>query len=269
MRGSLGEKISEGAHADIHAWAPGQVVKLFKPRVSWERSAYEARMTRAVFAAGLPTPEVLGEVTVERRFGIVLERLDGPTLLELSRSGALALEQAGAILAALYRTVHQTSAPPGMISLHYLMASAAPGMPRSIALGILPLLERLPRDDGVCHLDLHGANVIMTAEGPKIIDWAFPVRAPAAADLARCHVSHVDLVYAPDDIDPRRPHALHAAMLSEYARLIDQSSTALTAAIEPYLPILRAFALADPLVHPSRRERLIQSVEAALRASRE
>jgi hypothetical protein len=31
MRGSLGEKIGEGSSADIHAWAPGQVVKLFKP----------------------------------------------------------------------------------------------------------------------------------------------------------------------------------------------------------------------------------------------
>jgi len=30
MRGSLGEKIGEGVSADVHAWAPGQVVKLFK-----------------------------------------------------------------------------------------------------------------------------------------------------------------------------------------------------------------------------------------------
>jgi hypothetical protein len=31
MRGTLGEKIGEGCSADIHAWAAGQVVKLFKP----------------------------------------------------------------------------------------------------------------------------------------------------------------------------------------------------------------------------------------------
>jgi hypothetical protein len=30
MQGSLGEKIGEGAYADVHAWAPGQVLKLFK-----------------------------------------------------------------------------------------------------------------------------------------------------------------------------------------------------------------------------------------------
>jgi hypothetical protein len=39
MRGSLGEKIGEGAYAEVHAWAPTQVLKLFKAgfprRHSW------------------------------------------------------------------------------------------------------------------------------------------------------------------------------------------------------------------------------------------
>ena len=30
MRGSLEEKIGEDAWSDVHVWAPGQVVKLFK-----------------------------------------------------------------------------------------------------------------------------------------------------------------------------------------------------------------------------------------------
>jgi hypothetical protein len=38
-------------------------------------ASHEARMTRAVFAAGFPAPEVLDEVTLEGRFGIVLPRL--------------------------------------------------------------------------------------------------------------------------------------------------------------------------------------------------
>ena len=76
MRGSLGEKIGEGLSADVHAWMPGQVVKLFKSAVSPRLSRHEARMTRAVFAAGAPAPEVLGEVTLEGRFGIVLSRFD-------------------------------------------------------------------------------------------------------------------------------------------------------------------------------------------------
>src|SRR5271168_5106817 len=101
MRQALGEKIGEGAFADVHAWAPGQVLKLFKAGVPRRVGWWEARMTRAAFAAGAPAPGVLGEVTLEGRFGIVLPRLDGPTLLQLSRTGAMTPGQAGAILATL------------------------------------------------------------------------------------------------------------------------------------------------------------------------
>jgi Phosphotransferase enzyme family len=268
MRGSLGEKIGEGAMADIHAWAPGQVMKLFKSGVPPPLGAHEARLTRAVFAAGGPAPEVIDEVTLEGRFGIVLPRLDGPTLLQLLLTGAMTFEQAAAILAALYISVHKTPPPPDIPSLHdwFYFASRDPGgMPRHIAPGILSFIERLPPGDGLCHADLHPGNVIMTAHGPRLIDWSGTVRAPAALDLGRCHVTLCDLVYAPEDFDPERPRALNAAVQSEYARLAGISPAALTAAVEPYLPILRAFALADRATNPARRERLIQRVEAALR----
>lgn len=108
MRGSLGEKIGEGASADVHAWAPGQVVKLFKSGVPRRLSWHEAHMTRAVFVAGAPAPELLGVVTLEGRFGIVLSRLDGPTLLQLLRTGAMTRGQGGAILAVLQRHASAT-----------------------------------------------------------------------------------------------------------------------------------------------------------------
>jgi len=64
MPGSLGEKIGEGVFSDVRAWVPGQVVKLFKADTARRVLRHEARMTRAVFAAGAPAPEVFGEVTL-------------------------------------------------------------------------------------------------------------------------------------------------------------------------------------------------------------
>ena len=111
MRGSLGEKIGEGATADIHVWAPGQIVKLFKIDVSQRFSRREARMTRAAVAAG--APEVFDEVTVEGRFGIVLQRLDGPTLLQLLQTRAVTSEQVGTILARSLHIRSQDAAAAG------------------------------------------------------------------------------------------------------------------------------------------------------------
>jgi hypothetical protein len=59
MRGYLGEKIGEGAFSDVHAWAPGQVVKLFKAGVSQRLSRHEARVTRAVFVLRRNRPSLL------------------------------------------------------------------------------------------------------------------------------------------------------------------------------------------------------------------
>ena len=271
MRGSLGEKIGEGVYADVHAWAPGEVVKLFKAGHSWRLAWHEAHMTRAVFAAGGPAPEVLGEVTLDGRFGIVLPRLDGPTLLQLSRTGALASGQVGAILAALALSVHRTPPPPDVISLRRSMAGSqqlASGMlPDHITTGILALIDRLPPGDGLCHADIHPGNVIMTAEGPRLIDWIGAKRAPVALDLAVCHVIHSEL--APDHVDdPERPRAIDAAVQSEYARLAGLSPAELATAIEPFLPVVRTFVLLAGVGSPALRARMIESVEVAVEAER-
>ena len=269
MRRSLGEKIGEGAYADVHVWGLGQVVKLFKAGVPERTSWWEARMTRAVFAAGGPGPEVLAEVTLEGRFGIVLSRLDGPTLLQLTRTGAMSRGQAGSILATLAMSVHRTPPPRRVPSLRDAMEGtlqlSAGMLPNHIAAGVLTLIERLSPGDGLCHGDLHSDNVIMTADGPRLIDWIGAVRAPAAFDLATCHVLLAELAPERAD-DPERPRAVNAAVQCEYARAAGMPLAALTAAMAPYLPIVRARACLGPAGSPALRERLIQSVETALRS---
>ena len=266
MRGLLGEKIGEGATADIHVWAPGQIVKLFKVGASPRFGRHEARMTRAAFAAG--APQVINEVTMEGRFGIVLQRLDGPTLLQLLQTRAVTSEQVGAILATLYTSVHKTSPSPDVVSLRdwidAVSRTSRDVLPEHIATGVLTLIDHLPPENGLCHADLHPGNVIMTADGPKIIDWACALRASAVFDIARAHVSLSELV--PDDDDPEPPRAINAAVQSEYARLAGMSPAALMAAMQPYLPILRAFVLLQRRpATVAQRERLIQRIEANLR----
>ena len=104
----------------------------------------------------------------------------------------------------------------------------------------------------------------MTADGPKLVDWIGAVRAHGALDLAVSHFLLSEI--APEHADdPERPRGINAALQSEYARLASMSPAALTAAMEPCLPIVCGFVLLGG-VWPARRERLIQRVEAALRS---
>ena len=126
------------------------------------------------------------------------------------------------------------------------------------------MIDRLSPRDELCHGDPNPGNVIMTAEGPRLIDWAGTVRAPAAYDLGISHILLTEL--APEFIDdPERPRAYNAAALSEYARLSGMSPAALTAAMEHYLPI----ACVIQLLWGARGalgERLIQRIKVAVGA---
>ena|SRR5262245_4004458 len=149
-------------------------------------------------------------------------------------------EQAGAILAALSISVQKTPPPLDVISLrdliHALVQSPGNLLPKHLATGVLALLKSLP----LCHGDFHPGNVIMTAEGPRLIDWTWTRRAGPALDLEHCQVVLCELIPENHD-DPERPRALNTAVQSEYARLAGMSPVALTAAMESGLPIVRAF----------------------------
>jgi Ser/Thr protein kinase RdoA (MazF antagonist) len=173
----------------------------------------------------------------------------------------------GTILANLALSVHKTPPPPEVISQRVWMSHSLrrpnDRIPPHIAAGVLALIERPAPGDVLCHCDLHPGNVIMTADGPRLVDWSALVRAPAALDLAVCHVLLSELT--PETVDdPERPRAYNAVMRSEYARLAGLSPAALAAAIRPHLPLVRVLALLGG-AFPAQRERLIQRVEAALR----
>ena len=271
MQGSLGEKINQGGTSDVHAWAPGQVGKLFRDGFPKGIVRQEARITQTVFAAGAPAPEVFGEVTVDGRFGIVLGRLDGPTLLGATRDGAVSFEQAGAIMAALALAVHSLPPPPESVDVRAWMDAAfrrpSDTTPKPLAAAVLARIETLRQPwDGLCHGDLHPGNVILTSDGPRLVDWTFAVRAPPALDHGLIHITLTELALDVAD-NPRRPVAVNAAAQAEYARLSGQPVEALRGAMEAWLPvaIVRYFLLlGEPKTE--RWRGLMQRAEAALRA---
>jgi aminoglycoside phosphotransferase (APT) family kinase protein len=123
--------------------------------------AREAEVMAHARAHGVPVPEVF-DVTGS---DIVMERAAGPTMLDvLGRRPWKARAQAG-LLARLHAAVHR--APP----LDWLPAPFAGDAPDPVAEVLL-------------HRDLHPQNVILTADGPRIIDWEGAARGPGLADVA-------------------------------------------------------------------------------------
>ena len=270
MPGMLGEKIGEGAFSEVHAWAPGQIVKLFKPEVRRPTARYEAHMTRAVFTAGGPAQEVLDEVTIEGRLGMVLPRLDGPTLLQCLQTDAITIESAAEVIANLALSVHQTPTPADALSVRAymdaLLQRGGGGGGGDIAAGVIAMIDRLPPDDRLSHCDLHPGNVIMTADGPRLIDWTGVKRGGAPLDLACCHFLRTELVVETLG-PPARQRALDVAVQSAYARLADIPAAALRSTMKAHLPIVRLFFLLGGVARPATRVRLLQRLETDVAAS--
>jgi aminoglycoside phosphotransferase (APT) family kinase protein len=53
---------------------------------------------------------------------------------------------------------------------------------------VLRRLQKLPDGRALCHLDFHPDQVLMTAQGPTILDWATAQQGHPLADVARTTV---------------------------------------------------------------------------------
>src|SRR5687768_8851016 len=105
------ELIGKGLTAEIFAWEPDRALKLFFPRISRNKAEVELQITRALHAAGCPVPQPYDLVEIDGRAGVILERIEGSSLLKLVERQPWKLFYAARLLADLHVKVHQHTAP--------------------------------------------------------------------------------------------------------------------------------------------------------------
>jgi aminoglycoside phosphotransferase (APT) family kinase protein len=144
---STGRLLGSGRSADVYEIDEAWVLR--RDRVGWGDATAEAAVMAHVRGHGFPAPGV----RLATRTDLVMERLSGPTMLEAFAAGQLDPEEAGVTLARLLRALH---AVPARLSVD-------------------PAVR-------ILHLDLHPDNVMLTPEGPKVIDWANAEEGPPGLD---------------------------------------------------------------------------------------
>jgi hypothetical protein len=127
-------------------------------------------------------------VTVEGRSGVVLTRVDGPSLFEvLTASSPAEAEELARHFAALQLTLNAmvVGGLPDLVPRlrGEIEASVTDAALRTDLVALLAELD--DGGHGVCHYDFHPLNVLVGAGGWVVIDWLTVAAGPAAADLAR------------------------------------------------------------------------------------
>jgi aminoglycoside phosphotransferase (APT) family kinase protein len=146
--------LASGRDGDIFELGPGLVLRKTRDGRS---IAHEARIMRYVEEQGFPVPHV-EEVRADGS-EIVMERIDGPSMLDDMMWPPWRMTQSLRALADLHDRLHTIEGPDW-------------------------LPDMADGGDRFLHLDLHPQNVLMSARGPVVIDWTNAHRGDPMADVA-------------------------------------------------------------------------------------
>jgi Ser/Thr protein kinase RdoA (MazF antagonist) len=149
MRGGL---IGTGRSADVFEYGEGKVLRRYRNARDTDG---EVAVMEHARAHGYPAPAARALSGTD----IVMDRIEGMTMLDDLGRRPWRIDQHARTLAALHRRLQGIPAPD------WLPAPVGEGR-------------------ALLHLDLHPDNVILTAGGPFVIDWPNAARGPAGADVA-------------------------------------------------------------------------------------
>ncbi|MBW6472677.1 MAG: aminoglycoside phosphotransferase family protein [Anaerolineaceae bacterium] len=186
----IGKVIARGRTAEVYTWSENQVLKLFYDGVSLRSVQKEHEITRLAHQAGVPVPQVFELIHHENRYGIVYERVIGPTMLQLLVTKPWQVRKLSRQLADLHFAIHQVPLE-GMPSYreHWLSdIERVPNLSPEVKARLTAIVNQTPEVNQLCHFDFHPDQVVFTARGPLILDWMTACSADPSADIARTQI---------------------------------------------------------------------------------
>lgn len=184
----LGQPLVSARSADIYAWQPGQVIKLFYAQYSGDTAQHEWTNATEAHAQGATTIECLEALTIEGRFGIVMNRINGTTLTGTLDHNPLNFLSIPRRMAQLHARVHQAQTEQlqdvKSIIHKQIDAPAVDFLSAEQRQRLHRYLDSLPGGNTLLHLDFHTENILVSGQQETVIDWATAARGHVGADLA-------------------------------------------------------------------------------------
>jgi uncharacterized protein (TIGR02172 family) len=179
--------IAEGRTAEIYAWDHQHVLKLYRNWCPSDWVDYEARIARAVYEAGVPSPKPGDIVEVDGRRGLLYERLEGISMVQDLKARPWTLFKHARAFAELQYKIHEKSTiglPSYKDRLRYDIDETSQ-FTEELRREVCLVLDQLPDSQNICHGDYHPENILITKNGPVVIDWMTACSGSPWADVAR------------------------------------------------------------------------------------
>ncbi len=246
---NIGARIGVGRTAEVFALDDDRAIKLFYPDFDIEGAGIEARACELATKAGLPVPKFYELVEIDGRAGIITERLYGESMLSRVLRRPYEISNLTQQFSDLHLRLHRCELPALGSYRDYLSVRIAGAVALSDVekARLLDYLKQLPSDPQmVCHGDFHPDNIMLTKDGPLIIDWVTANAGAPAADVARTFL--LLTIGTPAESNPMARLLVAAArsfVARTYRRRYLQRSLIEPAEIDAWRPVIAAARLAE------------------------
>ena len=224
-----------------------KAIKLFDLNYSKANVLNEALNHARVEETGLNIPKLFEVTTIDGKWAIVMEYIEGKTLARLIQENPDKLDEYLDFFVNLQINVHSRKAP--------LLNDLKDKMHRKISAAELDAttryelhtrLQEMPRHAKVCHGDFVPSNIIVREDGtPYILDWSHATQGNASADVARTYLLFMLREYA--------------YFADKYLDLFCKKSDTAKQYIQKWIPIVAAEQ--SVMKNPEERELLLKWVD--------
>lgn len=170
-------------------------VKVFEKDYAKYDVLNEALNQSRVENIGINVPKVLEVKTVDGKWAIVYEFIQGKTLDQLMKENPDKLDEYLEMFVDLQIKIHSCSCPIlGKLKDKMMRKISESNLDATTRYELHTRLDSMPKHIKVCHGDFNPSNIIVKDDGtPYILDWSHVTQGNASADVARTYLLfHLD-----------------------------------------------------------------------------
>lgn len=180
------EMIGKGNTAEVFEYENERVCKLFFEGYPCEYVELEFQNAKEMYKNKIRVPKPFQIVMIENRTGIVYEKIEGKTLLNVMTENVEKVDEFLGMFASLHLHIISQHSKNVLSYKEYLAA-----MLKNKNLNnqmIFDKINALPDGDCLLHGDFHPNNILVTPDGvPVVIDFMNVCYGPSLYDIARTY----------------------------------------------------------------------------------
>ena len=185
-----GKLIAQGRTAEVFEWEQDKILKLFRAGLPKSMIENEYENSANIYKQLSLVPKVYKLIEVDNRIGIIYEKVNGKTMMQVIASKPWRVKKEAQRFAELHKSIQE--------KVHFELPNCKKTLKDNISrtdllqedikTRLYEYIDELEEGNILCHGDFHPDNVLITKNGEIIIDWMTATQGNPFADIARTSI---------------------------------------------------------------------------------